>query len=524
MEGYLCLVLHAHLPFVRHPEHDRFLEENWLFEAMTECYLPLLQLLEKWQEAGLAARVTFSLTPTLCAMLRDPLLQGRYQRHLEELIELAEQETLRTVWEPRLRPLAEFYLERFLAAREIYRGWGGDLVNAFRHYQDAGRIEIISSAATHALLPLLANHPPSVRAQIHVAREDYRRCFGRDPEGIWLPECAYYEGLDEVLKQAGLRWFITETHGLLNARPRPRYGPFAPVYTRAEVAAFARDQACARQVWSRTEGYPGDARYRDFYRDIGFDLDLDYLRPYLAAGGIRSFTGIKYHRITGGTGPKAIYERPEALAAVNEHATHFLAAREDQVGKLAGLLDRPPVLVAPYDAELFGHWWFEGPEFLDALVRRICVEKRTVRLITPGDYLRAHPTNQVATPAASSWGEGGGWRVWLNEKNEWVFRLLAAAQLRMTALVGRFPNPGPLQHRALQQAGRELLLAQASDWPFILHTGTSADYARRRVVEHLRRFDRLARELTQNRVDEAALAGVEAQDNLFPELDYRHWE
>ncbi len=524
MEGYLCLVLHAHLPFVRHPEHDRFLEENWLFEAMTECYLPLLQLLEKWQEAGLAARVTISLTPTLCAMLRDPLLQGRYQRHLEELIELAEKEALRTVWEPRLRPLAEFYLERFVAARETYRGWGGDLVNAFRHYQDAGRIEIITSAATHALLPLLANHPPSVRAQLGIAREDYRRCFGRDPEGIWLPECAYYEGLEEVLRLAGLRWFITETHGLLHARPRPRYGPFAPVYTRAEVAAFARDQACARQVWSRTEGYPGDARYRDFYRDIGFDLDLDYLRPYLAAGGIRSFTGIKYHRITGGTGPKAIYERPAALAAVNEHAAHFLAARAEQARRLAGLLDRPPAIVAPYDAELFGHWWFEGPEFLDALVRTICVEKQTVRLITPGDYLREHPTNQVATPAASSWGEGGGWRVWLNEKNEWVFRQLAAAQLRMSDLVRRFPNPGPLQHRALQQAGRELLLAQASDWPFILHTGTSADYARRRVVDHLRRFDRLERELTQDRVDEAALAAVEAQDNLFPELDYRLWK
>jgi 1,4-alpha-glucan branching enzyme len=523
MRGYLCLVLHAHLPFVRHPEHDRFLEEHWLYEAMTECYLPLLQLLEKWQKAGLAARVTFSLTPTLCAMLRDPLLQRRYQRYLDEMIELAEKELYRTSWEPRLRPLAEFYLERFLATRETYRGWGGDVVHAFRHHQDEGRIEIITSAATHALLPLLANHPPSVRAQIHTAREDYRRCFGRDPEGIWLPECAYYEGLEEVLKEAGLRWFITETHGLLNARPRPRYGPFAPVYTRAGVAAFARDQACARQVWSRDEGYPGDARYRDFYRDIGFDLDLDYLRPHLVVSELRSFTGIKYHRITGGSGPKALYERGAALAAINEHATHFLASRVEQVQKLGGFFDRPPAIVAPYDAELFGHWWFEGPEFLDAWVRKTCLDQQIVRLITPGDYLREHPTNQVATPAASSWGEEGYWRVWLNEKNEWVFRQLSSAQVQMTALVRQFPKPAPLQHRALQQAGRELLLAQASDWPFILHTGTSPEYARRRVSDHLRHFDRLREELTQGQIDETALASLEARDNLFPDLDYSHW-
>ena len=219
MPGYLALVLHAHLPFVRHPEHERFLEESWLFEAITETYLPLLQLLEGWRRDGLEARLTLTLTPTLCSMLQDPLLQDRYERHLGELIELAEKEIHRTQLEEPFHELALFYRDRLTAARDAYTACGRDLVGAFRQLQDAGQLEIITSAATHALLPLLADHPPSLRAQVLVARDHYRACFGRDPRGIWLPECAYSEGVDAVLQEANLRWFITDTHGLLHAQP-----------------------------------------------------------------------------------------------------------------------------------------------------------------------------------------------------------------------------------------------------------------------------------------------------------------
>src|SRR5438477_4780428 len=191
MAGYLALVLHAHLPFVRHPEHEKFLEENWLFEAITESYLPLLRLLEGWQREGMDAPLTLTLTPTLCSMLQDSLLQDRYARHLDQLIELAEKEIQRTHWEKPFHELALFYHDRFRGLREAYRGCAGDLIGQFRRLQDRGRLEIITSAATHALLPLLANHPPSLRAQILTGRDHYRSCFGREPRGIWLPECAY---------------------------------------------------------------------------------------------------------------------------------------------------------------------------------------------------------------------------------------------------------------------------------------------------------------------------------------------
>ena len=370
----------------------------------------------------------------------------------------------------------------------------------------------------------MTGHPPSVRAQILTARDHYRSCFGRNPLGIWLPECAYAAGIEQYLQEANIRWFILDTHGVLHAKPRPRYGTFAPIFTPNGVAAFGRDFDSSRQVWSKHEGYPGDPRYRDFYRDLGFDLDFDYVKPHLPSPDNRGFTGMKYYRITGGTGPKEIYQRDAALHAASGHARHFLNERIAQVKQIAPLLDRPPVIVAPYDAELFGHWWYEGPEFLDFLGRQLCQEQKIVSLLTPGEYLQRHQTNQVATPGASSWGEEGYWRVWLNETNEWIYPHLQIAQEWMTTLANRFPNPNELQARALKQAARELLLAQASDWPFILRAGTSPDYARRRVKDHLLRFIALHDQLTTNRVEENWLREIEARDNLFPDVNWNYWK
>jgi 1,4-alpha-glucan branching enzyme len=517
------LVLHAHLPFVRHPEHEKFLEENWLFEAITETYVPLIQIMDGWLRDGMDTRLTMSLSPTLCSMLLDPLLQDRYLRHLETLIELAEKEVHRTHWDQVLQPLARMYHQRFLGVRETWLAYGRNLVGAFRKFQEQGKLEIITTAATHALLPLLADHPSSIRAQILVARDHYRACFGCEPRGIWLPECAYVDGVENILQEANIRWFIIDTHGILHARPRPRYGVFAPIFTPNCIAAFGRDLDSAKQVWSKHEGYPGDVHYRDFYRDIGFDLDFDYVKPHLPDVNQRGFTGIKYHRITGGAPEKQVYDRNAALETAAGHAGHFLGARMEQVQRLGSIMDRPPLVLSPYDAELFGHWWYEGPEFLDYFIRKAYYDQQVFSLVTPHEYLCKNPTQQVAKPAASSWGAEGYWSVWLNETNEWIYPHLRVAQERMTQLARRFPKADGLQLRALKQAGRELLLAQSSDWPFILRTGTSPDYARKRVKDHILRFIALHEQLTSTTIDENWLTRVEWMDNIFPDLNYRYW-
>jgi 1,4-alpha-glucan branching enzyme len=522
MKGFLSLILHTHLPFVRHPEYDEFLEESWLYEAITETYIPLIDLLEGIVQDRVPCRLTMSLTAPLLNMLSDPLLQGRYLRRLDRLIELATKEQERTRSEPAFHALADMYLRLFTHSRAVFADrYRGDLVQAFRAFQEAGALEIIACAATHGYLPLLQINEKAIRVQIRVGVEEYQRFFGRAPLGFWLPECAYYPGVDTILKEYGIQYFLVDTHAVLYATPRPFYNIYAPLYCPSGVAAFGRDPESSKQVWSSIEGYPGDFVYRDFYRDVGHDLDYEYIRPYLPPTGERVNIGIKYYRITGETDQKIPYDPHLARERAAEHAGNFMFNREKQIEWIAGGMDRPPLVVAPYDAELFGHWWFEGPQWLNYVIRKVAYDQQTFQLLTPADYLERYPTNQVATPVASSWGHKGYNEVWLSGENDWIYRHLHKAADRMTELAARFSEANALQQRALNQAARELLLAQSSDWAFLMQQRTAQHYAAQRTTQHLQRFTRLYDSLCTDQLNEQWLGEIESRDNIFPTLDYR---
>lgn len=523
-QGYLALILHAHLPFVRHPEYEDFLEEDWLYEAITETYIPLIDMMDGMLNDGIDFRLTMSLTPPLCAMLKDELLQNRYIRNLEKLIELTKKEIDRTRFDHTFHELAWFYHNRFLNCRHVFVDkYNKNILTAFRKFQDAGKLEIITCGATHGFLPLMTEQPEAIRAQIMIARDDYRECFGRDPRGIWLPECAYVPGIEGYLRDAEIRWFIVDTHGLLFAEPRPRYGIFAPIFTRSGPAAFGRDMESSKQVWSADEGYPGDGDYRDFYRDVGWDLEYDYIRPYIQPNGLRKFTGLKYYRITGKNQNKTPYNPRNAKEKAASHAGNFLYNRERQVEHLASTMKTQPIIVSPYDAELYGHWWFEGPDFLNFLLRKIACDQDVFKTITPAEYLQQYSTHQLATPSASSWGGKGYWEVWLEGSNSWIYPHLHQAARRMTELARRFKDCYGLTDRAMKQAARELLLAQSSDWAFIMKTGTMVPYAVKRTKDHILRFTRLYDQIMANQIDEAFLGNCEWRDNIFPNINWRYY-
>ena len=363
--GYFSLILHAHLPFVRHPEYPEFLEEDWLYEAITEVYLPLIFIFQSLHEAGVRPRLAMNVSPPLCEMLADPLLQERYTRHLENLIELANKELRRTKTESReFYDVAKMYVDNLTASLRLWNDrYKRNLINAFRELQDEGVVEIITCGATHGFLPLIST-VESRRAQVEVAVANYKKHFGRQPRGIWLPECAYEPGVEELLKNAGIEYFIADTHAILYGDPRPRYGVHAPVVTPNGTAVFARDVETSQQVWSAEVGYPGAAVYREFYRDIGWDAPLDYIRPYLDADANRKHLGLKYHRITGRDVPqqnKQPYIPALARDKAAENAMHFIGERIKQVRLLRKTFEgHPPLVVSPYDAELYGHWWYEG--------------------------------------------------------------------------------------------------------------------------------------------------------------------
>lgn len=518
-KGFVSFILHAHLPFVRHPLHDNFLEEKWLYEAITETYIPLIHVFQRLDNNAVPFRLTMSLTPTLISMLQDPLLQDRYICHINKLIELAEKEIERTRFLPEFHEMALYYYHEFVRARETFQvEFQRDIVRAFKGFQERGRLEIITCASTHAFLPLTNRTESAVHAQIETAVRHYSKVMGREPIGFWLPECGYFPGVDNILKENGIRYFITDTIGVLHASPRPKFGVFAPIYCKSGVAAFARDVESSRQVWSAIEGYPGDYAYRDFYRDIGFDLEYDYVRPYIAADGKRISTGIKYYRITGDTDDKQPYVRSYALEKVREHAGHFVFCRDKQIEYLSGFLGRKPIVLTPYDAELYGHWWHEGIEFLGSVLEKMALHVPNLKLATPSDYLQEYPVNQVSTPSLSSWGWKGYSETWLSGANQWIYRHIYKSTLRMQELTEKFKDQNGLVGRALKQAMRELFLAQSSDWAFMMHTGTTVQYANARINEHLLNFEQLYEDLNNNSINEAWLGNLESVNNIFSDI------
>jgi 1,4-alpha-glucan branching enzyme len=522
-KGYLLLVLHAHLPYVRHPEYDRFLEERWFFEAVTETYIPLIKFFDRLRAEGKNFKLTLSVSPPLANMMEDPLLRQRCVRHLDLSLRLAEKECERTQHWPDVNFLSHMYRRLFEEARDTFvERCGTRLVTALREFADAGNLELITCAGTHGYLPLLGSEPGTVRAQIMTAVREHERIFGHKPRGMWIPECAFYPGLDNYLAEAGIRYFFVDTHGIDHAEPRPLFGVSAPVYCPSGVAAFGRHPMTSKLVWSKTVGYPADYVYREYYRDIGFDLDQHYIEPFQYAKGIRTHTGIKYHRVTGPTEHKHLYHPDWARDAAERHARDFVYRCRDHAGRARAGMPFPPVVVSPYDAELFGHWWFEGPQWIYHVLRELS-GGGDLELGTPGEFLDAYPIQQKAMPAASSWGRNGYSEHWVNPRTDWMWRPLHEAAVRMRQAAQKHPaaEPDSLEDRALRQAGRELMLAQASDWPFIVTNGTTEEYAQRRFKDHLNRFHHLLNGLDGQHLNPIQLEILEYMDAIFPELDYK---
>ena len=514
--GDLALVLHAHLPYV-HSREPGSLEEDWYFEALLESYLPLLDALEAAAaDPSQRPRLSLGLSPTLLSLLSNPLLAERFGPWLAVRLQLLDRA-------PASCGLARADLARQLAQTLAnWRACGANLVPRFRRLQEQGVLDLLTCAATHGYLPLLRDRPEAVRAQLITAVREHERLLGVRPQGIWLPECAYYEGLDQLLVACGLRYAVLDGHGLLHGLPRPRYGVYAPICSPAGMAFFGRDSEATLPVWSARDGYPGQAAYREFHRDLGWDLDAQDLA---AAGiGCPRPLALKLHRVSGRDCPlegKQPYDPAAASALTAEHAGDYLAGRAAQLAGLAGAMARRPLLVAPFDAELFGHWWYEGPQFLQALFRQAAGSG--VSLVTLRETLSRGDALQVCQPSPSSWGQGGYHNYWLNDSNAWVVPEWHRASTAMVEQVNR--GVGSTRARdLLNQAARELLLAQSSDWSFILRAGTTTDLARERIHRHLERYWRLMAAIDAGTDPPPDwLAAVQAEDSLFPLVNAADW-
>ena len=530
MNRHCALVLHAHVPWVRHPETDRCLEEDWVFESLIESYLPLLEVLHRLRDEDVPWRLTLNLSPTLMGLLSDPMMQKRADAYFKRTIELAASERKATN-DPAYRRVAQWYEDRLARLQKAYETrWNRDIIGAFRSLADSGHLEIVACGATHGLLPLLCKVPEAARAQISAGIHEYEEAFGKAPSGFWLPECAYSPAIAPMLRDAGIRWTMLEEHGLTSANHSSDSSPFHPARAAGGLAVFGRDAESSRQVWSSDFGYPGDPRYREFYRDVGLDAPAEALEDYLDGSGIRRFTGLKFYRITGATDEKLLYDPALAARAVAEDAVHFVESRAAQLATLENKGIDQPIVVSAFDAELFGHWWFEGPDFLEQVLR-LAANRDDFHFTTPTAYLDETEGKVLDNfePIASSWGEGGYFETWLSEENAWIYPHLhtrAEQLLRAIAILQENLDDLPPAHaehrmRTVAQMTRELMLAQASDWAFLMRNGAARPYATKQTEDRIDCFDELWGVFGSS--PEAAserLAAIEARTPIFPDLPW----
>ena len=526
--GCWALVLHMHLPFVKHPEYEVGLEEQWLFEAITNCYSPLLDMFWRLEREKIDFRITVSLSPPLISMLEDEHLQGKYRVYLRELISLAEKE-LEAHRGKAFQHTIEKTLERLHAAKGVFENYGGYILRGFKDFQDLGKVEVITCAGTHPTLPFYLHYPENVRAHIQMSCRQYERVFGRWPRGMWLPENAFSPGLDRYLAEQGIRWTLVNATGITRGNTRVYFGTSRPVVTHNGLAVFGIDEETRSQVWSRESGYPGDGRYKEWYRDLGYDADWNYLPEYWKTASVRRMTGLKYYRITSKETPaneKQAYHPEMAAQAVSDQAAQFVEHRGSQAEYLRNNFNQVPCVVSAYDAELFGHWWEEGPSWIEMVFRKMNFDQKRVRPVTPAEFLCEHPSHQLLMPGASTWGKNATFETWLDARdfqpNAWMYRHTFRAVEDMASLATERKGAEGIEKRALNQAAREVMLAQASDWPFLISMGQSTRYAEIRLIKHISRARELIRQIRANQIDETYLNTVETADSLLKDdMDFR---
>lgn len=542
------LTLHSHLPYVLN--HGRWPHgSDWITEAAIDTYLPLIDSLRALDAEGVRAPVTIGFTPVLANQLASDTFRGELELYFEQRLAHCEEApaSLRETGDAHLIPLVDYWRARLTRLRALFRSIDRDIIGVFRDLEDRGRLEMIGSAATHGFLPLLARDE-SIQLQLDVGRREHRRLFGRSPRGCWVPECAYRPrgpwkplpnapdtgerpGIEEYLAKAGFRFFFADAHMARAGSPLGLYGQVvanelehvAPpdahweatrtpyrayrvtsAYTPQTVAAFIRDPESSAQVWSRHQGYPGDGRYLEFHK-------------------IRWPGGLKLWRVTGNgvdLGLKEPYDPEAAREIASAHAAHFASL-------LAGIAGADPahrrgVIVAPFDTELFGHWWYEGPTFL-AEVYRALGAHGTVRPATGSEHLATSRPRAGLRLAAGSWGANGDYSMWLNTLTAWTWPRIWAIEERFWTMA-REAIELPAAHEALAQAARELLLVQSSDWQFIISTGAVTDYAIRRFNGHADACDRLFSAIEEGlasgdltNATNLAIA-LRAQDDIFPNV------
>jgi 1,4-alpha-glucan branching enzyme len=546
----LSVVLLAHHPFVGAPCSPRsgrkakagFLaEEVSFFEAVSRTYLPLLEIFLKMEQNHVPFRLGMVFSPILCSMLQDEKLLLRYLEYLDKKIEFGRKELERNAQDREIHELARHYYDEDVERRIFFtERCEMDILGEFRQLQKRGRIELLTTAASYAFLPFYASSPEVIRSQLETAIISHRRIFGKFPQGFWLPEFGWYEGLELPLVSYGFAYTLMNTHALALGNPPAKKGTFYPVKSSCGFVFLGRDSRAKEDLISLLES---GAEYQENFTDAGFELSIKALRPFLGPDGNRCSTGYRYHAAPAavaaaagaggaagagrssppGSGKKrALYNPGKAREKAAGQARLFLDKRLSLLEEAGQHMEESPISLCVFDADVFGKNWYEGKNFLEGLFRQAASDQR-LDVTMPHEYIcRQDQTQfQIMVPEFSSWGNDGYAETWLDASNDWMYRHVFRSIQRMIEMTGRFPNDSGIKERALNQAAREILLSQGSDWPKMLFLGKQPEYAREKIEETLRNFTTIFESLGSNYISTEWLTDLERRHSAFPFINYR---
>jgi 1,4-alpha-glucan branching enzyme len=517
----LSLVMEAHLPFVREYNKEDELspagEEGRFFEYVSETLLPLLEVFHRLENDHIPFRLAVAISPVLCHMLNDELLQQKYLAYIDKQIEFGRQELERTAGNSELNKLSQGYYNQIVDRRIAYtERYEKNILKAFDFFRRKGKVEILSSCATHAFLPFLSHNPESLQAQMEAPISTYRRHFS-SPQGFWLPCLGWTPVLEPYLRAYNYTYTIVDSHGLLLGKPAPDKGCFFPVKTPNGTFILARDLYAVREI----EKIANNELYRNNDKDVGYELSPEIVNRFLSPEGERRRTGYKYWSKTENE-QNNIYNPQAASEKVIESTRLFLENTIARLEEASKHMNEVPVSLFANNADYFGRFWHEGSQFIEGLFR-MASGYRDVKFVCPSEYIFKQDLSslQVVEPEFSSSGVNGYAETWLDVSNDWIYRHLYRAMERMTELAERFPDDTGLKERALNQAAREVLLAQSSDWSSLLFKQDSTEYARSNAESALRNFTTIYEALGSNYISTEWLTTLERKHNIFPNINYR---
>ena len=524
--GYFGLVLHGHIPWCK-KSGTWPAGEEWLMEAMNETYIPFLNVLRELKEKKIKTAITLNITPILAEQLADDYMKQRFTEYMESLILRAKNDIKRFVNHQERKEIAEFHLRNLEHVLDtFYHNYYRDILGSFKWLQDEGMIELITSGATHGFLPLFESDS-GIFSQIQVAVDTHKEHFQKEPKGIWLPECAYRpkelkngkirESIDYWLHNSGIKYFFVDSHGILDAEILEQKNDIGlntnfGYILETGISVFGRNKKTSRQVWDSKIGYPGNEYYREFHRK-----DHE--------------SGLHYWRITSkelGKGEKQLYDIESAKEMVDSHANHFVSLLTEELKLFSEKFESQGIIISPYDFELYGHWWMEGIPWLKKIFE-LMNDYEEIEMISISDYISKFKDKfSVIKMGESSWGEGGHFQVWKNPEHGWIWPYINGSIKEFENILDQNSNPNEWERKILQQIGRELILMEGSDWPFLLYTKQAKDYANQRFHHHHQRFNKLiwtAKDFSdKKRISLEELEEIESIDTCFQNININYFK